>query len=185
VSPPASIIPWPSGRADTNAVNKKKSNVVIEDLFGDDAFLEGDLIKDETTTAAKSLDPKKKAVSLTTRVQKKIPLAIRRKLSPEELTKRFEATVKHMEPRIGRNPSVAHPLVRKRTFLTLLDIARSEEHVRKILDLIPRYREARGDLHPSFAVAFTRKSISPIIMTNVGLIPSFQKDAVKNSDALS
>jgi hypothetical protein len=142
-------------------VSKKKSNVIIEDLFGDDSFLEGDLIKDETTPASKSPDPKKIAASKsstpTTPTRKKIPVVERRKLSPEKLTERFETTVKHMEPLIGRNPAVIHPLVRKRTFLTLLDIARSEEHVRKILDLIPRYREARGDVHPSFAVDFTRR----------------------------
>lgn len=148
-------------------MSKKQSKAVIEDLFDDDAYSEQDLIKDESTLAAKARVAVKKVASkpLTpaTPTVKKISVAEQRKLSPEKLSERFEATVKYLEPRIGRKPSVAHPLVRKRAFFTLLDFARSEEHVRKIMELIPRFREARGDLHPGFAVDFTRKSLSPIL----------------------
>lgn len=140
-------------------MSKKKSKAVIEDLFGDDAFLEQDLIKDESAPTPKAV--KKVPSTAATSTFKKISIAEQGRLSPEKLAERFEATVKYMEPRIGRKPSVAHPLVRKRAFLTLLDLARSEEHVRKIMELVPRFREARGDLHPDFAVDFTRKSHLP------------------------
>ncbi|KIM38013.1 hypothetical protein M413DRAFT_448055 [Hebeloma cylindrosporum] len=145
----------------TAVVSKKKSKAIVDDLFGDDVALEDDLIKEESVPAAKSRLSTKpvssKPSTPATPIVKKISLAERRKLSPEKLSERFEATVKYMEPRIGRKPSVAHPLVRKRAFLTLLDYARSEEHLRKIMELIPRFREARGDLHPDFAVDFTRR----------------------------
>ena len=143
-------------------MSKKKSKAVIEDLFGDN--LEQDLIKDESAPAAKTRVAVKKVASTpATPTVKKISIAEQGRLSPEKLAERFEATVKYMEPRIGRKPSVAHPLVRKRAFLTLLDFARSEEHVRKIMELVPRFREARGDLHPDFAVDFTRESLSLIL----------------------
>jgi len=147
-------------------VSKKKSKVVIDDLFDDDANLEQDLIKDESTPAAKPRVAVKKGALKTstpaTLTVKKNSIAQQRKLSPEKLAERFEDTVTFMEPRLGRKPSVAHPPVRKRAFFTLLDFARSEEHVRKIMELVPRFREARGDLHSDFAVDFTRKSPSPI-----------------------
>ena len=141
-------------------MSKKKSNAVTEDLFGDDAFVEEDLIKDTSAPAAKPpVAMKKQASEPSTRTTPKLSVAEQKRLSPEELTERFEAAVKFMEPRIGRRPSVTHPHVRKRAFLTLLDLARSEEHLRKIIELIPRFREARGDIHPDFAVDFTRESL--------------------------
>ena len=147
-------------------MSKKKNKAVIENLFDDEAYSEQDLIKDESTPTAKPQVAVKKVASKpstsATPTVKKISIAEQRKLSPEKLAERFEATVNYMEPRMGRKPSVVHPLVRKRAFFTLLDFARSEEHMRKIMELIPRFREARGDLHPDFAVDFTRKSPSPI-----------------------
>lgn len=146
-------------------MSKKKSKVVIEDLFGDDGFLEQDLIEYEPAPAAK-VELKKVASTPATPTVEKFSITKQEGLSPEKLARRFKATVKYMEPRIVRKPSVARLLVRKRAFLTLLDLARSEEHIRKIMELIPRFRDARGDIHPDFAVDFTRKSLSLIFIDN-------------------
>ena len=144
-------------------MSKKKSKVFIEDLFGDDAFLEPDVVKNESAPAAKvQVAVEKVASTASTPVTPTVKKLSQEGLSPEKLAKRFKATVKHMEPRIGRKPSVPHP-VRKRAFLTLLDFARSEEDVRKIMELIPGFQEARGELHPDFAVDFTRKALLLIL----------------------
>jgi len=169
-----------------DTVSKKKSNAVTEDLFGDDVFVEEDLIKDTSAPAAKpQVGMKKLASEPSTRTTPKVSVAEQKRLSPEKLSERFEAAVKYMEPRIGRRPTVTHPVVRKRAFLTLLDLARSEEHLRKIMELIPRFQEARGELHSDFAVDFTRKSLVDFCSQHLVSMFEFPQVAVKSSTALS
>ncbi|KAF8960433.1 hypothetical protein BDZ97DRAFT_1665763 [Flammula alnicola] len=142
------------------AVLKKKGKADIEDLFTDDAFVEEDLIKD--VAAKTAVEPPQPASSASakegeTAAKKSAKAKKTKKLDPAVRRERFEKHIQFIEPRVGRKPTVKDARIRKRMFVTLLDLAASEDELRKIVALIPRYKEVGGELIDSFAEAFVRR----------------------------
>ncbi|KJA21579.1 hypothetical protein HYPSUDRAFT_202919 [Hypholoma sublateritium FD-334 SS-4] len=138
---------------------KKKSKVDIDDLFGDDAAVEEDLIQTPSPTKAASTAPSTSASPPTSQsTEAKAPVkATRVKLEPAVRQQRFDEQVKYIEARIGRAPTIKDERVRKRHFLMLLDLAQSEKDVRKVVELVPRFKEAGGVLIGSFAKELARR----------------------------
>lgn len=138
---------------------KKKGRVVNNDLLEEDAFVEEDLIKvehlpmPESTTATSESVQLSEAAALNTAPVKTHKV----KLDSAARQQQFDEQYKYVELRIGRSPSIQKQRVRKRHFLTLLDLAQSKEDVRRVVDLVPRYREAGGELMDSFSEELARK----------------------------
>ncbi|PPR05317.1 hypothetical protein CVT26_011576 [Gymnopilus dilepis] len=79
------------------------------------------------------------------------------KLSPEERSKRFEALHAYVAPQLGKNPEVPNPRVKKRALVTLMHLAQSEAELGKVVELLPRWREAGKEILPYFAETFVRR----------------------------
>lgn len=139
---------------------KKKGKVDIDDLFGDDAAVEEDLIRTPSPNKAALTAPSTSAspfTSQSTEVKAPVKAPTRVKLEPAVRQQRFDEQVKYIEVRVGRTPTIKDERVRKRHFLTLLDLAQSETDVRKVVELVPRFKEAGGVLIDSFAKELARE----------------------------
>lgn len=80
----------------------------------------------------------------------------RRVLSPAVRLERFDNLLSFIGPRIGRNPTMQKPLVRKRSWLGLLDLAANKDEMQRIIDLFPKYKDGQGEFPETFADDFTR-----------------------------
>lgn len=92
------------------------------------------------------------------------------KLEPAVREKRFNDQVLYIESRVGRTPTIKKQRVRKRHFLTLLDLAQSEADVRKVVELVPRFKEAGGVIIDSFAKDLARESSQLSIQTTAHVL---------------
>jgi hypothetical protein len=138
-------------------VQKKKGKTTIDDLFSEDAFADDELIKDSSPVfSAKASSAQEQPSSSLPSEEKVGKRRKRRALPPAVRLERFNNLLSFMEPRIGRNPSAPLPLVRKRSWLTLLDLAANNEQMQKIVDLFPTYRNGKGAFPESFSDDFTR-----------------------------
>ena len=137
---------------------KKKGKVDIEDLFGDDVAVEEDLVHTPSHTEGASAAPTTSASTPQSSEVKTPTKALKVKLEPAVRQKRFNEQVLYIESRIGRAPTIRKERARKRHFLTLLDLAQSETDVRKVVELVPRFKEAGGVIIDSFAKDLARES---------------------------
>ncbi|KXN83303.1 hypothetical protein AN958_01636 [Leucoagaricus sp. SymC.cos] len=64
-----------------------------------------------------------------------------------------------MEPRLGRQPELRFPLIRKSTWFRTLALCQSPEQLRKLMALIPLWRDTGNKFDPEFSEAFIRRSI--------------------------
>ena len=159
-------------------VHKKTPKVDIEDLFEDDLF-EPDLFSEPvqkvtqneaTTMLAKdssmSTDPKEGSSTAKRRVSAR-SVAFKR-------TALFNKQIHFMKPRLGVSPS-KHPNIRSRTWLTMMQLAKDEEDMKKVLDLIPMLHEGGGPLPSRFEENFVREwypfshifSLNSLTSTNI------------------
>ena len=67
---------------------------------------------------------------------------------------RFNNLLSFMDPRIGKRLTIQRPLMRRRSWLTLLDVTADKDQMQKVVDLFPN---ARGEFPESYALAFTRR----------------------------
>ena len=81
----------------------------------------------------------------------------RHSLPPAMRIERLNKLLSFVEQRIGRRPAVEIPLVRKRSWLTMLDLAANEEEMKRIVELFPKHRESEWEFPDSFAEAFVRE----------------------------
>jgi len=145
---------------------KKKGKVVVDDLFSEDTFVEEELVKGSSTvytaqpsSPAPSVQPEVLSSHLqqaTTRKPKK-----RLALSPSVRLERLNGLLSFTERRIGRVPELATPLVRRRSWLNMLDLVASEEQMQRIVDLFPAYKNGAGEFPIGFAEAFASRFILP------------------------
>src|SRR5260221_231227 len=77
-------------------------------------------------------------------------------LPPAVRLERFDNLLSFMGPRIGRNPIMQKPLMRKRSWLRLLDLAANKDGMQRIIDLFPKYKDGQGEFPETFADDFTR-----------------------------
>lgn len=70
---------------------------------------------------------------------------------------RLNKLLSFVERRIGRKPAVETPLVRKRSWLTMLDLAANEEEMKRVVELFPKYKESESEFPDCFAEAFVRE----------------------------
>ncbi|KAF8157216.1 hypothetical protein B0H34DRAFT_770904 [Crassisporium funariophilum] len=141
----------------TAMVQKKKSKVVIEDLFGEDAFAEPDLVKEEVKEAASPTPQLQPEASTEAGKASGSKTKVKATLEPKERLARFNKQIAFMTPRLGRKPSVKTSKVRKNTWLTALQLASTEEQMRELVGLLPLWKEMGIQLKPYFAEKFVRR----------------------------
>jgi len=153
-------------------VQRKKGKAAIaDDLFSDDSLLEDELIKDLSPVF--SAKAPSEQVQDSTVPSTPLPKTEGRKrpvLPPAVRLERFDTLLRFMGPRIGRNPTMQKPLVKKRSWLVLLDLAANKDEIQKIIDLFPKYKDGKGEFPKNFADDFSRWSppfYLPFFITHV------------------
>ena len=145
-------------------VHKKTPKVDIEDLFEDDLF-EPDLFSEPvqkvtqneaTTILAKdsstSTDPKESSSTAKRRVSAR-SIAFKR-------TALFNKQIYFVKPQLGVLLK-QRPNIRSRTWLTMIQLAKDGEDMKKVLDLIPMFHEGGGALPSRFTEDFVREWYRP------------------------
>jgi len=136
-------------------VHKKQAKVDIEDLFGDemvsssehhDLFAEPTAVDDKTST---STGPTEQRSS--------------RRVSSSNPFKRsalLNKQIGFMKPRLGSSPLETEPKIRSRTWLTMMQLAKDGEDMKKVVDLLPMLHAGGGGgsaLPSLFAEEFVRR----------------------------
>lgn len=83
----------------------------------------------------------------------------RKPLSSETKTSRFQENISFLEPRLGRRPEVKLPRIRKTTWIRTLGVCQSEEELRKVMALLPLWRDMGNNFDAAFSEAFIRTYI--------------------------
>jgi len=145
---------------------KRKGKVIVDDLFSKDTFVEEELVKGSSalytakpSSPAPSVQPEALSSQLqqaTTRKPKK-----RLALSPSVRLERLNGLLSFTERQIGRVPELATLLVRRRSWLNMLDLVANEEQMQRVVDLFPAYKNGAGEFPIGFAEAFTSRFILP------------------------
>ncbi|KAF8811637.1 hypothetical protein BYT27DRAFT_7336091 [Phlegmacium glaucopus] len=141
----------------TSVVHKKKAKVDIDDLFGDEATFEHDLFAE--STVEKTVGTAEAEGTSTAQI-KRSSTTKRHVSAPSKSFKRSAMINKHiafMQPRLGSSPSKTQPKIRSRTWLTMMQLAKDGEDMRKVVDLIPKLHEGGGALPGLFAEEFVRR----------------------------
>lgn len=68
----------------------------------------------------------------------------------------FDKNILFMEPRLGRNPHIYHPSIRQSTWIRTLGLCQNEEQLRKVMDMIPLWRDMDLKFDTTFSHAFIR-----------------------------
>jgi len=68
----------------------------------------------------------------------------------------FDKNILFMEPRLGRNPHIYHPPIRQSTWIRTLGLCQNEEQLRKVMDMIPLWRDMDLKFDTTFSHAFIR-----------------------------
>lgn len=146
-------------------MHKKKAKVDIEDLFGDEAAASGhDLFAeptvDKTPTPVVQTEATAKAEGTSTAPTTRSSTTRGRVSAASDPFKRSALLDKHltfMQPRLGSSPSKTQPKIRSRTWLSMIQLAKDGEDMRKVVDLIPKLHEGGGALPSRFAEEFVRE----------------------------
>lgn len=86
------------------------------------------------------------------------PRIKRTPLTPKHKQRRFDENISFMEPRLGRQPEHRFPLIRKSLWIRTLALCQTEEHLRKVMELIPLWRDKGRRFDSTFSLAFIRMS---------------------------
>lgn len=149
-------------------MHKKKAGVVIDDLFAD--AVEEDLITPTNAKAAVVGQPSRGPTASTSATPAPGPSAQtaakqvskKQKLVPEERLSQFNRNLEFLAPRIGRRPALKLPLVRKSTWVQLIQLATTEEQMVKVVDLLPGWKEAGKQFDAKFSDPFVREFYIPL-----------------------
>ena len=140
-------------------VHKKTPKYDFDDLFVDDLF-EADLFAPpvQKITQNEVIAEAQKLSSMS--INPEGSKTGKRRLSARSIAvKRAALLNKHiyfLKPRLGSTPSV-HPNIRPRTWLTMMQLAKDGDDMKKILELIPILHEGGGALPSVFAEEFVRE----------------------------
>jgi hypothetical protein len=148
-------------------VYKNKAKVDIEDLFGDETASEHDLfaeppvdktvVQEEATTATKGSSTTTSPIEGSSGTRRRVPS----RSDPFKRSALLNRHIGFIQPRVGPSPSQTHPKIRSRTWLTMMQLAKDGEDMRKLVDLIPMFHEGGGVLPSPFAEEFVRESPAP------------------------
>ncbi|KAF8233095.1 hypothetical protein L208DRAFT_908450 [Tricholoma matsutake] len=135
---------------------KKKSKVVIQDLFADGAAVE-ELIKPEVGKRS-SVPVASSSTVLAAETQDQLGHSTKReKLSPEVRVERFNQIVDFVTPHLGRKPAVNIPKVRKSAWVHLVGLATTEEQLEKVANMFPGWKDSGHEFDPQFSELFVRR----------------------------
>lgn len=140
-------------------MHKKTPKYDFDDLFVDDLF-EADLFAPpvQKITQNEVIAEAQKLSSMS--INPEGSKTGRRRLSARSIAVKRAALInKHiyfLKPRLGSTPSV-HPNIRPRTWLTMMQLAKDGDDMKKILELIPILHEGGGALPSVFAEEFVRE----------------------------
>jgi len=135
----------------TPVAQKRKSKVVVDDLFGEESQEDGDLFSEQPGSQSSK-------TPLSTATAEAGQDTVRTsKLSPEARLAQFTKTLDFVKPRIGRHPTEKFPLVRKGTWPYLVQLASSQEQLEQVLEQVPEWNESAGVLDTSFSETLTRR----------------------------
>lgn len=143
-------------------MQKKKSKVVIEDLFADDVA-EEELIKPDVgkrgSAAVKTTSPvaSSSTILAAEKQDQQGHSTQRKKLSSEARLEQFNQIVDFVTPRLGRKPAVKMPEVRKSAWVHLVGLSTTEEQLEKVANMFPGWKESGHQFDPQFSELFVRK----------------------------
>ena len=145
---------------------KRKGKVIVDDLFSEDTFVEEDLVKGSSalyTAKPSSPAPSVQPEALSSQLQQATTRKPRKRLalSPSVRLERLNGLLSFTERRIGRVPELATPLIRRRSWLNMLDLVANEEQMQRVVDLFPAYKNGAGEFPIGFAEAFASRFILP------------------------
>lgn len=66
----------------------------------------------------------------------------------------FNENVEFMKPRLGHKPEIHHPRIRKSTWIRTLALCQTEEQLRKVMQMIPLWRDMGLNFDSTFSHAF-------------------------------
>lgn len=99
----------------------------------------------EFTLAA--TDPRKRT--------RRIPVCAR---NADHKVQLFNKNVEFMKPRLGHKPDIRHPPIRKSTWIRTLALCQTEEQLRKVMQMIPLWRDMGLNFDSTFSHAFISTS---------------------------
>ena len=127
-------------------VHKKTAKVDIDDLFGDD--MASDLFSEPTTQRGATTKAKKDSSTSTANAPSG---PFRRR------TTLLNKHIHSLKPRLVSLPSQKQPQFRSRIWLTMIQLAKDGEDMRKVVDLIPDLHKGGGTLPALFGEEFIRE----------------------------
>lgn len=71
----------------------------------------------------------------------------------------FNENVEFMKPRLGHKPEIHHPRIRKSTWIRTLALCQTEEQLRKVMQMIPLWRDMGLNFDSTFSHAFIRRCL--------------------------
>ena len=66
----------------------------------------------------------------------------------------FNQNTEFMKPRLGHKPDICHPAIRKATWIRTLALCQTEEQLRKVMQMIPLWRDMGLKFDSTFSHAF-------------------------------
>lgn len=148
-------------------MQKKSAKIDIEDLFGDETASEHDLFAEpavDKIQTQKEATIKAQGPSTSTAPTADSSTNRRRVSAPSDPFKRsalLNKKIMFIKPRLGSSSSQTQSKIRSRTWLTMMQLAKNGEDMRKIVDLIPMLHKGGGALPPLFAEEFVREWCAP------------------------
>ncbi|KAG6897485.1 hypothetical protein C0992_001090 [Termitomyces sp. T32_za158] len=144
-------------------LKKKAAAVEIEDLFSDNAV--EDLISPVSvvqnkassgvTEAAAKLTPEASSSNASSVVEAKEKKP--RRLSNQERLERFNNIISFVTPRLGRKQILKMPMVRNAAWHNLVQLAKTEQQLKTLVELFPGWIEAGRKFNGSFSELFVRR----------------------------
>ncbi|KAL0961331.1 hypothetical protein HGRIS_006288 [Hohenbuehelia grisea] len=137
------------------SAGKKKESLVIEDLF---ANFEDNA---ETSTPAESSAGAKPALisepGTSTSQPARVSRGKHRGLAPDVRLARFNDLYEFVVPRIGKNPAVKVPQVKKSAWVHMVNLATTEEQLTKVVNMFPKWREMGWEFDETYAEVVTSR----------------------------
>jgi hypothetical protein len=167
-------------------VQKKKSKVVIEDLFADDVAEEEPIKPDvgkRGSTSVKTASPVASSSTILA-AEKQDHSTQRKKLSSEARLERFNQIVDFVTTRLGRKPAVKMPEVRKSAWVHLVGLSTTVEQLEKVANMFPGWKESGHQFDPQFSELFVRKYSAALFVPLIQYW-TYKQAGARNCHALS
>ncbi|KAJ2922693.1 hypothetical protein H1R20_g14397, partial [Candolleomyces eurysporus] len=137
-------------------LKKKQQNVDFDNLFDDMEIVDKSLPKQTGAPAkakGKAQAGAKPAPTSSGRTRKTT------KLSVDERTAKFDSIAEFVKTRTARNLQETRPAVRDSAWLQMLQLATSEEELKRVVELMPAWKEGSGGrvFTSTYSEAFVRR----------------------------